>query len=525
MDRASAGEADHRVERRRAQSYDGTHSGTSTSHRPHHSYHKSSLLPPRQVDTAENGLSSNSSSSNVREKESTSAEYELLEPAAELLLGGKAHFDSSARPEEGGLYDEKNNTKSAKGLKAPCSDDELCFICMGSFTKRSPAVTLPCSEACNNAPVHAKCIYEWGERQKNVSSCPLCRSKLGEVEYTPPDLLRSQQLVMFGCRKAFITLPLPRKVGIVRCFLIAEQVGRQGLRHTVWKLYLQAPPKLRYPSGPRPDTDSPKEGDRLLLVARKRGKLRRRIDITLDEEGKDFRRSSVQYVGSLVSSTLGLEHSIVAPFRETNSTRKTSRNAYIQLGFVKYTQNRIGRSVGPRRMELALPNVSRPSYNENAPPVFYHDAVSSPSSLSFDSAEESDDETSCESQVVDETKKWTTKVHRPANRTQTLRSLLSRGSEAMLGDTSIIYGSNVEPYWLEQIGAYSLDFQGRVTLPSNKNFQLVAGNRTNDIILQFGKVISLQSKEIYTMDVQWPLSPLQAFGICLSACNRKLACA
>ena len=504
-------ESERRIERRRAQSYDGAHSGSSQ-----HSHPRSRLLPPRVVGTL--GLGD-------VEKEGVRAASEELGAIEELCLCEKGGFDSSTRPEEGEILPLRSSPKKPGTLKTAWSEEEACFICMGRFTKRNPAVPLPCSEACNSAPVHAKCIYEWGERQKNISSCPLCRSKLGEVDYTPPDLLRSQQLVMFGCRKAFITLPLPRRVGIVRCFIIAEQVGRKGLRKTIWKCYLQAPPKLRYPSGPRPDADSPKEDDRLLLVARKRGTLRKRIDITLDEHGRDFRKQSVQYVGSLLSSPLGLEHTIVAPFRETNATRKSSQKAYIQLGFVRYTQNRIGRAVGPRRMEIALPNVSRPSYQENSPPVYYHEAVSSSSSLSFDSTEDSDDDTSCESQSVDDSKKWTTKVHRPANRTQTLRSLLARGAEAMINDKTIIYGSNVEPYWLEQIGAYSLDFQGRVTLPSNKNFQLVAGNRTNDIILQFGKVTSLKNKEIYTMDVQWPLSPLQAFGICLSACDRKLACA
>lgn len=502
---------EQRVERRRAQSYDGTHSGS-----PQSGHYRNKVTAPRSVGAKAFAPPL---------KEVMEGRVDGLDSLEDLSLSDKACFDSSLRPEESDRCHDKATTKGHLHLKTRSSEEEVCFICMGSFTKKNPAMLLPCSESCNNAPVHAKCIYEWGERQKSMSSCPLCRSRLGEIEYTPPDLLRSQQLVMFGCRKAFITLPLPRNVGIVRCFIIAEQVGGNGLRKTVWSCYLQAPPKLRYPSGPRPDAQSPKQDDRLLLVARKRGRIRKRIDITLDESGKDFRRGSVQYVGSLLSSALGLEHTIVAPFRETNSTRKTSQKAFIQLGFIKYTQNRIGRAVGPRRMEIALPNVSRPSYQENAPQVHYHDVISSPSSLSFDSAEDSDDDATCESQNVDEAKKWTTKVHRPANRTQTLRSLLARGSEAMMNDKSVIYGSNVEPYWLEQIGAYSLDFQGRVTLPSNKNFQFVAGNRTNEIILQFGKVISLKNKEIYTMDVQWPLSPLQAFGICLSACDRKLACA
>lgn len=40
------------------------------------------------------------------------------------------------------------------------------------------------------------------------------------------------------------------------------------------------------------------------------------------------------------------------------------------------------------------------------------------------------------------------------------------------------------------------------------------------IVLQFGKT----SSSTFTMDVQWPLSPLQAFSICLSSFDQKLAC-
>jgi tubby-related protein 1 len=40
------------------------------------------------------------------------------------------------------------------------------------------------------------------------------------------------------------------------------------------------------------------------------------------------------------------------------------------------------------------------------------------------------------------------------------------------------------------------------------------------IILQFGKV----GKDTFTMDYQWPISALQAFSICLTSFDNKLAC-
>ena len=40
------------------------------------------------------------------------------------------------------------------------------------------------------------------------------------------------------------------------------------------------------------------------------------------------------------------------------------------------------------------------------------------------------------------------------------------------------------------------------------------------VILQFGRV----GKHQFTMDYHWPLSPFQAFSICLSSFDYKLAC-
>ena len=42
----------------------------------------------------------------------------------------------------------------------------------------------------------------------------------------------------------------------------------------------------------------------------------------------------------------------------------------------------------------------------------------------------------------------------------------------------------------------------------------------DSVVLQFGRV----GKDLFTMDYQWPLSPLQAFAICLSSFDYKLAC-
>ncbi|KAI4348083.1 hypothetical protein L6164_008844 [Bauhinia variegata] len=103
---------------------------------------------------------------------------------------------------------------------------------------------------------------------------------------------------------------------------------------------------------------------------------------------------------------------------------------------------------------------------------------------------------------------------------------------------------NKAPRWHEQLQCWCLNFRGRVTVASVKNFQLItatpaaAGAPTpsqptqasssssssssdhDKIILQFGKV----GKDMFTMDYRYPLSAFQAFAICLTSFDTKLAC-
>ncbi|MQM20000.1 hypothetical protein Taro_053011 [Colocasia esculenta] len=86
---------------------------------------------------------------------------------------------------------------------------------------------------------------------------------------------------------------------------------------------------------------------------------------------------------------------------------------------------------------------------------------------------------------------------------------------------------NKSPRWHEQLQCWCLNFRGRVTVASVKNFQLVAsvengqGSQEHEkVLLQFGKV----GKDLFTMDYRYPLSAFQAFAICLSSFDTKIAC-
>ncbi|KAL3531418.1 hypothetical protein ACH5RR_010740 [Cinchona calisaya] len=91
----------------------------------------------------------------------------------------------------------------------------------------------------------------------------------------------------------------------------------------------------------------------------------------------------------------------------------------------------------------------------------------------------------------------------------------------------ILVLKNKAPRWHEQLQCWCLNFSGRVTVASVKNFQLVAsldsgvgGQEQDNVIIQFGKV----GKDVFTMDYKYPISAFQAFAICLSSFDTKIAC-
>lgn len=80
---------------------------------------------------------------------------------------------------------------------------------------------------------------------------------------------------------------------------------------------------------------------------------------------------------------------------------------------------------------------------------------------------------------------------------------------------------NKAPRWHEHLQCWCLNFHGRVTVASVKNFQLVSEtDQEETVLLQFGKV----GDDIFTMDYKEPLSAFQAFAICLTSFGTKLAC-
>ena len=90
---------------------------------------------------------------------------------------------------------------------------------------------------------------------------------------------------------------------------------------------------------------------------------------------------------------------------------------------------------------------------------------------------------------------------RTFSRSQHMSSNISSESQMMIHSKT--------PTWNEQHMIYQLDFGGRVTTKSAKNFQLEMGSEQ---VLQFGRI----ENGSFILDFQYPFSPIQAFATALS---------
>ena len=69
---------------------------------------------------------------------------------------------------------------------------------------------------------------------------------------------------------------------------------------------------------------------------------------------------------------------------------------------------------------------------------------------------------------------------------------------------------NRPPWWNAELGAFVLNFGGRVSVASVKNFQLCDRRNQEHVMLQFGRI---EGRHSFTMDFQHPLSATQAFAM------------
>ncbi|XP_027244756.1 tubby-related protein 1 isoform X2 [Cricetulus griseus] len=206
-----------------------------------------------------------------------------------------------------------------------------------------------------------------------------------------------------------------------------------------------------------------------LLAGRKR-KRSKTANYLISRDPTNLSRGGEDFVGKLRSNLLGNRFTVFDNGQNPQRGRGVDVGSLRQeLAAVVYETNVLGFR-GPRRMTVIIPGMN--ADNERVP-------------------------------------------IRPRNASD---GLLVRWQNKTL--ESLIELHNKPPIWNEDSGSYTLNFQGRVTQASVKNFQIVHADDPDYIVLQFGRV----AEDAFTLDYRYPLCALQAFAIALSSFDGKLAC-
>ncbi|XP_074075844.1 tubby-related protein 2 isoform X2 [Macrotis lagotis] len=210
------------------------------------------------------------------------------------------------------------------------------------------------------------------------------------------------------------------------------------------------------------------DGKKHFLLAGRKRKRSRTSNYLISLDPNDLSRDGENFIGKVRSNVLGTKFTIfdngVNP--ERKSFLPASTQIREELGAVCYETNVLGFR-GPRKMTIVIPDLDPQNQRIKAQP-----------------------------------------------QTESLLSRLQRGASQ-----GLVLLHNKAPAWSEESGAYILNFHGRVTKASVKNFQIVHPKDPDYLVLQFGRV----APDSFTMDFRFPLCPLQAFAICLSSFDGKLA--
>ncbi|XP_039719426.1 tubby protein homolog isoform X1 [Pteropus medius] len=214
------------------------------------------------------------------------------------------------------------------------------------------------------------------------------------------------------------------------------------------------------------------DGKKVFLLAGRKRKKSKTSNYLISVDPTDLSRGGDSYIGKLRSNLMGTKFTIydngVNPQKASSSTLE-SGTLRQELAAVCYETNVLGFK-GPRKMSVIVPGMN-----------MVHERVSI----------------------------------RPRNEHETL---LARWQNK--NTESIIELQNKTPVWNDDTQSYVLNFHGRVTQASVKNFQIIHGNDPDYIVMQFGRV----AEDVFTMDYNYPLCALQAFAIALSSFDSKLAC-
>ncbi|XP_038885535.1 tubby-like F-box protein 8 [Benincasa hispida] len=357
----------------------------------------------------------------------------------------------------------------------------------------------------------------WPSRRNVVACAAVCRSWRDMCR----EMVKSPELSGKITFPIALKQPGPRD-GTIQCFI------KRNKSNLTYHLYLCLSPALLVENGK-------------FLLSAKRTRRTTSTEYVISLAADDISRSSNGYIGKLRSNFLGTKFIIYdtqPPYNNNQiPTLGRSRRFYSKkvspkvpagsysIAQIAYELNVLG-TRGPRRMNCTMYSIPTSSLEPGCsvpgqPELNPRPLEDSFRSISF-------------SKSIDHSTEFS------SSRFSDVAGMLV-DEEGEVKDRPLIL-RNKAPRWHEQLQCWCLNFRGRVTVASVKNFQLIAATSPaaeapvpsqpppqpaqpthsdhDKIILQFGKV----GKDMFTMDYRYPLSAFQAFAICLSSFDTKLAC-
>ncbi|XP_043472645.1 protein king tubby [Leptopilina heterotoma] len=212
-------------------------------------------------------------------------------------------------------------------------------------------------------------------------------------------------------------------------------------------------------------------GKKVFLLAGRKRKRSKTSNYLISTDPTDLSRGGEAYIGKLRSNLLGTQFTV---YDNGYSLMKDDKhegcsNPRQELAAVVYDTNVLGFK-GPRKMTVIIPGMT-------------------PDQRRIQICPQEDSETLLE-------------------------------CYKMKNMDNLIELHNKTPVWNDDTQSYVLNFHGRVTQASVKNFQVVHDTDVDYVVMQFGRV----AEDVFTMDYRFPLCALQAFAIALSSFDSKLAC-
>ncbi|GAA0158897.1 scaffold/adaptor protein [Lithospermum erythrorhizon] len=351
----------------------------------------------------------------------------------------------------------------------------------------------------------------WPARKHVVACAAVCRSWRSVCK----EIVKGPELCGKLTFPVSLKQPGPRD-GTIQCFI------KRDKSNLTYHLFLCLSPTLLVENGK-------------FLLSAKRTRRTTCTEYVISTDADNISRSTSTYIGKLRSNFLGTKFIIYDTQPPHSCTQvsqpgRTSRRFYSKkvspkvptgsynIAQISYELNVLG-TRGPRRMLCAMHSIPISSLDVDGtvpgqPELLPRSLDESFRSVTF-------------SKSLDHSTEFN------SARFSDIGGLYNEDDEAKFKELLVL--KNKAPRWHEQLQCWCLNFRGRVTVASVKNFQLIAATQPpvasaptsqpsqsdhDKVILQFGKV----GKDMFTMDYRYPLSAFQAFAICLSSFDTKLAC-